>query len=52
MGGRKPDYKTGKRRKIRELLTTNLPMGRWYEMFTGRIAATAILDRLFITAMC
>ena len=28
------------------IITTNLPMGRWDEMFTGKIAATAILDRL------
>lgn len=28
------------------IITTNLPMGRWDEMFTGRLAATAILDRL------
>jgi len=28
------------------VITTNLPMGRWDELFTGQIAATAILDRL------
>ena len=28
------------------IITTNLPMGRWDELFTGKIAATAILDRL------
>ena len=28
------------------IVTTNLPMGRWDELFTGRLAATAILDRL------
>lgn len=28
------------------MITTNLPMGRWDELFTGRLAATAILDRL------
>ena len=28
------------------ILTTNLPMGRWDELFTGQLAATAILDRL------
>ena len=28
------------------IITTNLPMGRWDEMITGKIAATAILDRL------
>ena len=28
------------------IITTNLPMGRWDEIFTGRLAATAILDRL------
>ena len=28
------------------IITTNLPMGRWDELFTGRLAATAILDRL------
>ena len=27
------------------IITTNLPMGRWDELFTGRLAATAILDR-------
>ncbi|OUP61793.1 hypothetical protein B5F13_14390 [Drancourtella sp. An177] len=27
-------------------ITTNLPMGRWDELFTGKLAATAILDRL------
>ena len=28
------------------IITTNLPMGRWDELFTGKRAATAILDRL------
>lgn len=28
------------------MITTNLPMGRWDELFTGKLAATAILDRL------
>lgn len=28
------------------IVTTNLPMGRWDELFTGQLAATAILDRL------
>lgn len=28
------------------IITTNLPMGRWHELFTGQLAATAILDRL------
>ena len=28
------------------IITTNLPMGRWDEVFTGQFAATAILDRL------
>ena len=28
------------------IITTNLPMGRRDELFTGRLAATAILDRL------
>lgn len=28
------------------IVTTNLPMGRWNELFTGQLAATAILDRL------
>lgn len=28
------------------IITTNLPLGRWDELFTGRLAATAILDRL------
>lgn len=28
------------------IITTNLPMGRWDEIFTGQLAATAILDRL------
>ena len=28
------------------IITTNLPMGRWDELFTGKLAATAILDRL------
>jgi len=28
------------------IITANLPMGRWDELFTGRLAATAILDRL------
>ncbi|MBM7563021.1 IS21-like element helper ATPase IstB [Fusibacter tunisiensis] len=28
------------------IITTNLPMGRWNELFTGQLAATAILDRL------
>ncbi len=28
------------------IITTNLPMGRWDELFTGTLAATAILDRL------
>lgn len=28
------------------IITTNLPMGRWGELFTGQLAATAILDRL------
>ena len=27
------------------IITTNLPMGRWDELFTGKLAATAILDR-------
>lgn len=28
------------------IITTHLPMGRWDELFTGQLAATAILDRL------
>ena len=28
------------------ITTTNLPIGRWDELFTGQLAATAILDRL------
>ena len=28
------------------IITTNLPMGKWDELFTGQLAATAILDRL------
>ena len=28
------------------IITTNLPMGRWDELFTGKLAATAILDRV------
>ncbi|WP_461880283.1 ATP-binding protein [Fusicatenibacter sp.] len=32
-------------RKI-DTITTNLPMGRWDELFTGKLAAAAILDRL------
>lgn len=28
------------------IITTNLPLGRWNEIFTGQLAATAILDRL------
>lgn len=28
------------------IITTNLPLGRWGELFTGSLAATAILDRL------
>ena len=28
------------------IITTNLPMRRWDELFTGQLAATAILDRL------
>ena len=28
------------------IITTNLPMGRWDELFSGQLAATAILDRL------
>lgn len=28
------------------IITTNLPPGRWDEIFTGKIAAAAILDRL------
>lgn len=28
------------------IITTNLPLGRWDEIFTGKIAASAILDRL------
>ena len=28
------------------IITTNLPMGRWDQLFTGKLAATAILDRL------
>ena len=28
------------------LITTNLPLSRWDEVFTGQLAATAILDRL------
>ncbi len=28
------------------IITTNLPMSRWDELFTGQLAATAILDRL------
>ena len=27
------------------IITTNLPMGRWDELFTGKLAAAAILDR-------
>ena len=33
-------------RERESLITTNLPMGRWDELFTGKLAATAILDRL------
>lgn len=28
------------------IITTNLPLGRWDELFTGQLAATATLDRL------
>jgi len=28
------------------IITTNLPIGRWNELFTGQLAATAILDRV------
>ena len=28
------------------IITTNLPMGRWDELFTGKLVAAAILDRL------
>lgn len=28
------------------IITTNLPLGRWDEVFTSQLAATAILDRL------
>lgn len=28
------------------IVTSNLPLGKWNEVFTGQIAATAILDRL------
>ncbi|WIV11338.1 IS21-like element helper ATPase IstB [Proteiniborus sp. MB09-C3] len=28
------------------IITTNLPLSRWDEIFTGQLAATAILDRL------
>lgn len=28
------------------IITTNLPLGRWNEIFTSQLAATAILDRL------
>lgn len=28
------------------IITTNLPLGSWDELFTGKLAATAILDRL------
>lgn len=28
------------------IITTNLPLSRWGDLFTGQIAATAILDRL------
>ena len=28
------------------IITTNLPMRKWDEVFTGQLAATAILDRL------
>ena len=28
------------------IITTNLPMGKWDELFTGQLAATAILDRV------
>lgn len=28
------------------IITTNLPISRWNELFTGQLAATAILDRL------
>ena len=28
------------------IITTNMPIGRWNELFTGQLAATAILDRL------
>lgn len=28
------------------IITTNLPFGKWGEIFTGQIAATAIIDRL------
>lgn len=28
------------------IITTNLPLGRWDEIFTGKIAAATILDRL------
>ena len=28
------------------IITTNLPLGRWDEVFTSQLAASAILDRL------
>jgi DNA replication protein DnaC len=28
------------------IITTNIPLSRWDEVFTGQLAATAILDRL------
>ncbi|MCR5020002.1 ATP-binding protein [Ruminococcus sp.] len=28
------------------IITTNLPMGRWDEIFTGKVASAAILDCL------
>nr|WP_246452002.1 ATP-binding protein [Alkalicella caledoniensis] len=28
------------------MITTNLSLSKWYEVFTGQLVATAILDRL------
>lgn len=36
----------GRYEKSSIIITTNLPLGKWDELFTGKLAATAILDRL------
>lgn len=36
----------GRYEKNSLIITTNLPVGRWDELFTGTLAATAILDRV------